>query len=58
MAGSITEHRDLIHPAAELRGDVKVNDARASMMVMFMQVVVTDLADPSTEAKIAAYVAK
>jgi len=36
MATSIIEHRDLIHPAAELRGGVKVDPPRASTMVAFM----------------------
>jgi hypothetical protein len=58
MAGSITEHRDLIHPAAELRGDVKVDGARASAMVAFMRVAIADLGDDATRAKIMAYIAK
>ncbi len=55
MASSVTEHRDLIHPAAEARGDVQVDAARASAMMAFLAVIVGELSSADGGAAMAAY---
>jgi hypothetical protein len=58
MAGSVTEHRDLIHPAAELRGDIRVDAARAAAMVAFLVVLLGELISAEQSGALASYAQK
>ena len=58
MAGTITEHRDLIHPHAELRGRMRVDNATVEAMIHLLGLVVRDLAEAEARGDIAAYAAK
>lgn len=43
MASAVIDHRDLIHPAAERRREVRLDSRRAGAMVSFLAVVLQDL---------------
>jgi hypothetical protein len=58
MASAVIDHRDLIHPAAERRRQVRIDAARAGAMVQFLRVVVHDLNIAAADGTIAAYETK
>jgi hypothetical protein len=58
FAKTITEHRDLIHPHAEVRAHIRVDKDTAEGMIHLLKLVVRDLADANEKGVIAAYVAK
>lgn len=58
LAGTITEHRDLIHPHAEVRGGMKVDKTTARALAHVLDLVTRDLADAETRGAIDAYVNK
>lgn len=58
FAKTITEHRDLIHPHAEVRGHIRVDKETSEAMIHLLKLVVRDLAGANENGVIAAYVAK
>ncbi|MBX7192623.1 MAG: hypothetical protein K1X94_11225 [Sandaracinaceae bacterium] len=58
LAGTITEHRDLIHPHAQVRGRINVDRPTAGAMVQVLELVLRDLADADARGDVAAYVTK
>lgn len=49
FAGSLTDHRDLVHPQAEIRQGIHVDQTTAEAMFMLLKVVVRDLAEAEKE---------
>lgn len=55
LAGTITEHRDLVHPHAELRGGIRVDRDTAEAMIHLLKLVIRDLAEAGDRGDIRAY---
>ena len=58
LAKAITDHRDLIHPHAEARGHIQVDDSTARGIVHLLNVIVRDLDAAKARGDIDAYVSK
>lgn len=58
LAGTITEHRDLIHPRAEARGGMKVDKTTARALAHVLDIVTRDLADAEARGAIDAFMNK
>lgn len=55
FAKTITEHRDLIHPHAEVSGHIRVDKETAESMLHLLKLVVRDLADANDRGIITLY---
>jgi len=55
MASCVIDHRDLIHPAAELRRHTRLDSARAGAMAAFLRVIIHDLAVADSNGTLAGY---
>ena len=55
LSRCLTDHRDLVHPHAEVRGDVKVNADVVVAMVGLLRVIIGDLAEAHETGVVAAY---
>lgn len=55
MAHAVTDHRDLIHPHAEARGQIRVDETTARSLVHLVNMVVRDLVEASARGDVAAY---
>jgi hypothetical protein len=55
LAKALTDHRDLIHPHAEARGTIRVDQTTAQSIVHLLALVVRDLAEAQTRGDISAY---
>jgi hypothetical protein len=58
LANAVTDHRDLIHPHAEARGHIRVDNTTAQSIVHLLSVVVRDLLEAKERGDIAAYADK
>jgi hypothetical protein len=58
IATAVTDHRDLIHPHAEARGRIRIDDATSRAVVHLLNVVVRDLVEAKKRGDIDAYVRK
>ncbi len=55
LAKAVTDHRDLIHPHAEARGRILVDDTTAQALCHLVIIVVRDLLDAKERGDVAAY---
>jgi hypothetical protein len=58
FAATITEHRDLVHPRAELRGRMRVDRDTAQGMIHLLGIVIGDLSEAQSRGDIDAYLNK
>ncbi len=58
VARAVTDHRDLIHPHAEARGRIRVDETTAQAIVHLLSLVVRDLLEATERGDVAAYVNK
>lgn len=58
LAKAVTDHRDLIHPHAEARGRIRVDESTARAILHLLSLVVRDLAQAKSRGDIDAYVKK
>lgn len=58
VAVAVTDHRDLIHPQAELRARVQVDRDTADTMIHVLALILRDLTEAEARGDIAAYMSK
>jgi hypothetical protein len=58
VAEALVEHRDLIHPRAEIRSRIRVNRTTAATMIHLLTVVLADLSEAEARGDIQRYMEK